>query len=70
MIIDTVRLDDESELGESKKILEVLSKTNVALVVIDSTIGVTENNTVIIKQLKENTSCFRFCIKQKWHRRT
>jgi len=35
-------LDDKSELGESrkKKTLEVLSKTNIALVVIDGTIGV------------------------------
>lgn len=55
MIIDTAGLDDESELGESrkKKTLEVLSKTNVALVVVDSTIGVTENDADIINQLKE-----------------
>lgn len=55
MIIDTAGLDDESELGESrkKKTLEVLSKTNVALVVVDSTIGITENDTDIINQLKE-----------------
>jgi len=55
IIIDTGGLDDKSELGESrkKKTLEVLSKTNVALVVIDSTIGITENDTVIINQLKE-----------------
>lgn len=55
MIIDTAGLDDKSELGESrkKKTLEVLSKTNVALVVIDSTIGVTENDTAIINELKE-----------------
>ena len=55
MIIDTAGLDDESELGESrkKKTLEVLAKTNVALVVIDSTIGITENDTAIINQLKE-----------------
>ena len=55
MIIDTAGLDDESKLGESrkKKTLEVLSKTNVALVVIDSTIGVTENDTAIINEIKE-----------------
>ena len=55
MIIDTAGLDDESELGESrkKKTLEVLSKTNVALVVIDSSIGITENDEAIINQLKE-----------------
>jgi len=55
MIIDTAGLDDESELGESrkKKTLEVLSKTNVALVVVDSTIGVTENDKTIINEIKE-----------------
>lgn len=55
MIIDTAGLDDESELGESrkKKTIEVLSKTNVALVVIDSTIGITENDTAIIDEIKE-----------------
>ncbi|MDR3594684.1 [FeFe] hydrogenase H-cluster maturation GTPase HydF [Clostridium sp.] len=55
MIIDTAGLDDESELGESrkKKTFEVLSKTNVALVVIDSAIGITENDTAIINEIKE-----------------
>ncbi|MDS0525424.1 [FeFe] hydrogenase H-cluster maturation GTPase HydF [Clostridium sp. SHJSY1] len=54
MIIDTAGLDDESELGESrkKKTLEVLTKTNVALVVIDSSIGITKNDTDMINQLK------------------
>ena len=55
MIIDTAGLDDDSELGESrkKKTLEVLSKTDIALIVVDNTIGVTENDKAIIKQLKE-----------------
>ena len=55
MIIDTAGLDDYSKLGEArkKKTLEVLLKTNVALVVVDSNIGITENDTDIINQLKE-----------------
>lgn len=55
MIIDTAGLDDESELGESrkKKTLEVLAKTDIALVVIDSTIGLTENDRIIINEIKE-----------------
>lgn len=55
MIIDTAGLDDESELGESrkKKTIEVLSKTNVALVVIDSIIGITENDKAIINEIQE-----------------
>ena len=50
MIIDTAGLDDFTELGESrrKKTLEVLGKTDVALVVVDSAIGITENDTDII----------------------
>ncbi|EHI98614.1 small GTP-binding protein [Clostridium sp. DL-VIII] len=55
MIIDTAGLDDESELGESrkKKTLEVLAKTDVALVVVDSTRGIIDKDEAIISQLKE-----------------
>ena len=55
MIIDTAGLDDESELGESrkKKTIEVLSKTDVALVVIDNTVGISEKDMDIINQVKE-----------------
>lgn len=55
MIIDTAGLDDESELGESrkKKTLEVLSKTDVAIVVVDTTIGVSAKDIEVINQIKE-----------------
>lgn len=55
VIIDTAGLDDIGELGElrKKKTLEVLDKTNIALVVIDSSIGVTDYDKFIIEQIRE-----------------
>lgn len=43
VFIDTAGLDDEGELGElrNKKTLEVLAKTDIALIVIDASKGVT-----------------------------
>ena len=54
VIIDTAGLDDDGILGElrKKKTLEVLNKTNIALVVIDSSIGVTDYDKFIISQVK------------------
>ncbi|WP_058301276.1 [FeFe] hydrogenase H-cluster maturation GTPase HydF [Gorillibacterium timonense] len=44
VLIDTAGLDDEGELGElrRKKTLEVLNKTDLALIVVDAAEGVTE----------------------------
>ncbi|MFT8351446.1 [FeFe] hydrogenase H-cluster maturation GTPase HydF [Clostridium saccharoperbutylacetonicum] len=55
MIVDTAGLDDYSELGDSrkKKTLEVLTKTNVALVVVDITIGISDKDLDIIDKLTE-----------------
>ena len=54
VIIDTAGLDDVGELGElrKKKTLEVLNKTNIALVVIDTSIGLTDYDKYIIDQVK------------------
>ncbi|MBU3113386.1 [FeFe] hydrogenase H-cluster maturation GTPase HydF [Clostridium lacusfryxellense] len=54
VIIDTAGLDDVGELGElrKKKTLEVLNKTNIALVVIDASIGLTDYDKYIIDQVK------------------
>jgi [FeFe] hydrogenase H-cluster maturation GTPase HydF len=54
VIIDTAGLDDVGELGElrKKKTLEVLNKTNIALVVVDSSIGLTDYDKFIIEQVK------------------
>ncbi|GFZ31930.1 [FeFe] hydrogenase H-cluster maturation GTPase HydF [Clostridium zeae] len=55
VIIDTAGLDDQGELGELriKKTIEVLDKADVALIVVDGTIGVTEEDLNIVKVIKE-----------------
>lgn len=55
VFIDTAGLDDVGELGElrKKKSLEVLYKTDVAIVVIESGIGATELEKDIISKIKE-----------------
>jgi len=54
VIIDTAGLDDVGELGElrKKKTFEVLNKTNIALVVIDTSIGLTDYDKFIIEHVK------------------
>ncbi len=55
VLIDTAGLDDIGQLGElrKKKTMDVLNKTDVALVVIDTIAGITEYDTFIINQIKE-----------------
>lgn len=54
MIIDTPGLDDEGELGELRiqKAKQVLRKTDVAIVVIDSTQGMTDVEKELIQELQ------------------
>jgi [FeFe] hydrogenase H-cluster maturation GTPase HydF len=54
VLIDTAGLDDVSELGElrRKKTIEVLNKTDIALLIMDGTIGVTEYDEEILEQIK------------------
>lgn len=55
VIIDTAGLDDVGVLGElrKKKTMEVLTKADIALVVIDISVGITEYDRFIIEQIKE-----------------
>ena len=55
VIIDTAGLDDEGLLGDLRKnkTLEVLNKTDLALIVIDATAGVTDFDIEILKQLRD-----------------
>jgi len=55
VIIDTAGLDDVGELGELriKKTLEVLDKTDVALLIVDIRAGISENDQFIIDKFKE-----------------
>ena len=55
MIIDTPGIDDEGPLGELRvrKARQVLNKTDVAVLIIDSTSGKTEADDDLIKLFKE-----------------
>lgn len=54
VLIDTAGLDDKSILGNlrKEKTLEVLNKSDIALVLIDSSIGISEYDYFIINQIK------------------
>lgn len=55
VIIDTAGLDDEGKLGElrKEKTLKVLNETDISIIVIDASIGITEYDRYIIKQIKD-----------------
>lgn len=56
MIIDTPGLDDEGQLGEMRinSAKRVLQKTDIAVLVIDSTIGFGKHDNEILKSIKEH----------------
>lgn len=55
MIIDTPGIDDEGELGalRVRKSYQVLNKTDIAILVVDSTIGKTEEEFVLIHRFHQ-----------------
>ena len=55
MIIDTPGIDDEGELGELrvKRAYEILNKVNIAILVIDSTIGISPEDVTLLQHIKE-----------------
>ena len=55
VIIDTAGLDDKGNLGELRieKTMQILGKTDIAVLVVDSTIGVNEFDKEIIRQFEE-----------------
>ena len=55
MIIDTPGLDDEGELGMQRveKALQVLRRTDVAVLVVDSERGLSSEDDIILRQIKE-----------------
>ena len=54
VLIDTPGLDDEGTLGElrKKKTIQALNKTDIALLVIDASIGMTSEDTEILEQIQ------------------
>ena len=55
VIIDTPGLDDSGALGEMriKKTYQVLNKTDIALLVVDSCVGMTEYDFAILEKIRE-----------------
>ena len=55
VIIDTPGLDDSGALGEMriKKTYQVLNKTDIALLVVDSSAGITEYDFAILEKIRE-----------------
>ena len=55
MLIDTPGIDDVGELGAQRvqKAVQVLNKTDIAVLVIDSTIGPDKEDTALLERIKE-----------------
>ena len=55
VLIDTPGLDDEGDLGQLRieKAYQILNKTDIALLVIDSSVGMTRNDEAILKKIQE-----------------
>lgn len=63
VITDTPGLDDEGELGELRvgKAYEALRKCKIALIVVDSTVGLTQFEENLIKEAKDRQIAFVLC---------
>ena len=57
MVIDTPGIDDEGELGKLrvKKSYQVLNKTDVALLVVDGTVGRQPEDEVLIQRFRDKS---------------
>lgn len=55
VMIDTPGLDDTGDLGalRIKKAYQILNKTDIALLVIDTSVGITESDITILKKIQE-----------------
>ncbi len=55
VLIDTAGIDDEGDLGQLriKKTLEVLDKTDAALLIIDAKVGLTKEDIMVAQRIKE-----------------
>ena len=55
VVIDTPGIDDEGDLGalRVKKSYQVLNKTDVAILVVDSAVGITEQDNALLEKIKD-----------------
>lgn len=67
VIIDTPGLDDSGELGELRiqKAYQMLNKTDVAVLVVDGTIGFTKEDLTIFHQIKEKNIPYVIVLNKK-----
>ncbi len=67
VIIDTPGLDDEGELGQKRiqKTMEVLAKTDIAMIVVDSQVGLGKFELELLKQIKERNLPFLIVYNKK-----
>ena len=63
VIIDTPGLDDEGELGKLRigKTLDMLNKTNIAVLVVDAAVGITKEDEDILGLIKEKGIPYIIC---------
>lgn len=67
MIIDTPGIDDEGELGmlRVQKTLQVLNKTDVAVLVVDGCVGMTDTDVEIVRRFKEKEIPYIIALNKK-----
>ena len=65
MIIDTPGIDDEGELGKMRveKSYQVLNKTDIALLVVDGNVGLTQCDKDLIEEIKNEKTSLSYYIK-------
>ena len=65
MIIDTPGIDDEGELGKMRveKSYQVLNKTDIALLVVDGNVGLTQCDKDLIEEIKKRKTSLSYYIK-------
>lgn len=65
MIIDTPGIDDEGELGKMRveKSYQVLNKTDIALLVVDGNVGLTQCDKDLIEEIKKEKTSLSYYIK-------
>lgn len=66
VLIDTPGLDDEGKLGtlRIKKAYQMLNKTDIAVLVVDGSIGMTEEDDRILTRIKEKKHTICHCLQQ------
>ena len=67
VIIDTPGTDDDTQLGKKRveKSFEVLGRCDVAVVVVDSCIGITDEDNALVKKIKSMKTPYIICYNKK-----